>query len=58
MVSRSTKIDDTERLKVVTLEGKLTQWPLLQRVIVVEALDGEVLEAVFVINVVAEFFKH
>ena len=58
MLSRLRKIVDLERLKLVTLEGKLTQWPLLQSVSVIEVLDEEVLEAVFLINVVTEFFEH
>ena len=58
MVSRLGKILDHQRLKVVALQGKLTQWPLLQSVLVAEASDGEVLEAVFLINGVTEFFEH
>ena len=58
MLSRLLKIADADGLKVVALEGKLTKWPLLQSVLVAKAMDNEVLEAVFLINGVAEFFEH
>ena len=58
MLSRIAKREDLERLKLVALEGKLTQWPLLQSVLVLEDLDVEFLEAVFLINGVTEFFEH
>ena len=58
MLSRILKIADADGLKVVALEGKLTKWPLLQSVLVAKAMDNEVLEAVFLINGVTEFFEH
>ena len=60
MIIRLVKTEtlDLERLQVVTFEDKLTQRPLLQVVLVCEALDSEALEALLLINGVTEFFEH
>ena len=45
-------------MKVVSLQEELLQWPVLQLVRVAEVLDGEVLEALFFIDGMHEFFKY
>ena len=56
MISRN-KTFDREGLKVVTLEGKLAQWPFLQSVLVFDVFDRKVLEALFLVNGMRKFFK-
>ena len=40
---RRVKIVDLERLKMVTHKDKLTQWPFLQSVLVIECIDFKIL---------------
>ena len=46
---RSTQIKDLEILKVGALDHELAQWPLLERVLVLEPLDCELFEALLLI---------
>ena len=39
------------------LKGELLQWPLLHLVLVVEILDGQVLETLLVANGLSKVFK-
>ena len=58
VVGSRTKTIGFERLKVVTLKGKMTQWPSLQSVLFKEFLDGEVLEAYFLLNGLIKLLDH
>ena len=58
VVGSRTKTIGFERLKVVTLKGKMTQWPPLQSVLFKEFLDCEVLEAYFLLNGLIKLLDH
>ena len=52
------KVCELEGLEVVCLEDELSQWPLLELVLVTEKLDGEVLQAYLFVNCAPELVEH
>ena len=55
---RLREVLDLEILKVGALDHELAQWPLLERVFVIEVFDCELFEALLLIDSLREIVKH